>query len=240
MESKYLKTKDTERALAGEGGSASVLIILMMVLLISMGYFAIASAVANTRHSAGAAEWKSNFFYLDGQGEEFIAHVDRLLLSAQESANEYFLTGAYRNFTHPDLVLEKQTFIQEGFANTAGREAFLEQVIDMLFFFYAERELRRLSDIYPGAVVSVLESDENSFVTVRGLICDITLTHPRSPGFHLSITVSVNSHSAFREEHRWGSREASRYRITGWLQWQSPGAEEGMGNRLWDGRAELP
>jgi len=226
--------------LKNENGSTSILIILMMVVLVSMGYFALATASANTRLSAVAADWKSNFFYLDGQGKKFTAHVDGLLLLAQESANEYFTSESYRNFTHPDLTLEMQTFIREGYESANDQEAFVEEVINMLFFLYADRELLKLSEVYPDVVVSALRDVEGDFDVVLGLVSDITLTHPLSPDFHLSITLSVNSYSSFRAAHRAGNTRATRYRVTGWLQWQSQEPEGEPGTGLWDGRIELP
>lgn len=225
-----------------ESAQASILIILIMIVLVSMGYATISAATANTRLSGLAADWNRRFFYLDGEGEKFIAHVDRLLLNAQNYTNEYFYDEAYRRFTHPDFAVEKQTFIRDNYDRTLSYEAFVEETMDMLFFFYADREFERLSEIYPGVVISTLRArhEDSGLDFVRGIICDITLNHPDSPDFHLSITLSVNSHSDFRGLQRMGNSTASRYRITSWLQWQSTAAEEATAENLWDGRIVLP
>jgi len=209
------------RVIKDEKGSTSILIVLMMIVLVSIGYFAITVASANTRLGIVTLDWNRNFYYLDGQGERFIAHMDTLLLEAQRLANGYFENGFQHRFTHEDLPVEIQTLIREGYGAAANRAAFVEETIDMLFFFYADRELSRLSEIYPGVIISALGDDFN----VRGIICDITLVHPEVPEYHLSITVSVLSHSAFRHEHRMGNTDATRYRITGWLKWQTAAGE---------------
>ncbi|MCL2565993.1 MAG: hypothetical protein FWE24_09335 [Defluviitaleaceae bacterium] len=203
-----------------EKGSTSILIVLMMIVLVSIGYFTIAAANANARLGSAALEWNRNFYYLDGQGERFVAYVDALLLEAQRLANEYFESGSQTNFTHDDLPVEVQTGIREGYnaaGNNRARLIFVEETIDMLFFFYAEQTLTRLNEFYPGAVVSVLGEEFD----IRGIVCDITLIHPNAPEYNLSITLNVLSHSDFRNEYRLGNTGAARYRITGWLKWQS-------------------
>ena len=207
--------------LKDESGSASILIVLMMIVLVSMGYFAIATANANSRLGDAAFLQNRKFYYLDGQGRRFVAHVDTLLLEAQRLANYYFESGSQRNFTHADLPVEMQTLIREGYGAAANRADFVEEIIDRLFFFYAAKELARLNEFYPGAVVTVLGEDFN----IMGILCDINLTHPLMAEYNLSITLSVLSHRDFRAEYKMGNTEAARYRITGWLKWQISAGE---------------
>jgi len=201
-------------------GAIFIVIIFMLIILAAMGYSGMMATNANLSASAESIEHNQKFYYLDGEGLKFIAHMDTLLLNAQNLTNEYIGSGAYTRLTHPDLPLSMQTFIREGYSDGGG--AFLEQVIEMLFLFYADRELEGLREIYPSVVITAPSEYANGFDNVRSLFADITITHPQVYNFHLSITVGVNSYNEFRYEHRAGNTFATRYRITSWRLWESP------------------
>jgi len=200
-----------------------------------MGFLSVLSGQDNIKLSNTMLDWNVKFYYLDGRGAEFIAHVDKLLLNAQTRAAGYFESEAQHRFTHPDLPVYIQTFIREGYSAAQGSEAFVNQILDMLFFLYADRELERLIDFYPGVIITAPREYINDvFSNAHALICDITLTHPESLDFHLSITVSVNSYTAFRQDLQSGNTAATRFRITGWRWWQSPVVVDSAPTRLWD------
>ena len=202
-------------------GAVSIVIIFATIVIVAMGYFSIAAGNISAVQSNEVLDWNRKFHYLDGRGHEFLAHMDTFLLRAQNLTNEYIESGSYRRLTHPDLPLEMQTFIREG--HTAdGSEAFFEQIIEMLFFFYADRELEQLREIYPSVIITVPSEYANGFVNVRGLLGDITLTHPQAQEMHLSIVVSVVNYNTFRAAQRAGNTDATRYRITSWRLWESP------------------
>jgi len=203
-------------------GVIYILIIFAAIALLTMGYFSITASSVGIRAANESLEQNRKFYYLDGRGHEFIAHMDALLLSAQNLTNEYIESESYRRLTHPDLPLPMQTFIREGYNSASNSAAFLEQVIETLFFFYADRELERLRDTYPDVILTVPGEYANDFFNVRGLLGDITLTHPHTHDLHLSITVSVVNYNTFRAAQSVGNTGASRYRITSWRLWQNP------------------
>ena len=198
-------------------GILFIIVILMTIAMGAMVYSSMSAASSNISASRKAITRQHEFHYLDGLGAEFIAHMDTALLNAQRLTNEYIESESYNRLTHPDFTLDKQTFIREG-SNDA---AFLEQVSEMLFFAYADRELDKLRDIYHGVVITVIRDEEHGFESVRSLFTDITLTHPENKGLHLSITASVGSYNTFRIEQSLGNNEATRFRITAWRLWES-------------------
>ena len=201
------------------GGAIFIVIIFMSIVLVGMGYSSITVANQGIRTAEESVLYNQKFYYLDGRGAEFIAHMDTLLLNAQNLTNEYIESGAYAGLTHPHLQLPMQTFIREGSA-AANRAVFLDSAVEMLFFFYADRELEALAEVYPDAVITATSEYISDFENVRALIADITFTHPEAHNLHLSITVSVNSYNAFRHEIGTGNA-ATRYRITSWRLWSS-------------------
>ena len=222
-------------AAADEDGSTSVLVILMMIVLVSLGYFAIASANSNIKLSNNSLDWGKKYYYLDGEAEEFAAHVDGLLFNAQLLTNDYFDTRQYMELTHPDLPLDMHMVITGGYEDAWDKEMFLEQSTDTIFYFYADRELAKLTETYPGAVVSCLRDGDY----VLGIICDVTLDHVESPDYHLNVSLSVNSYSSYRYDQLSGVTTSKRYRVSDWSQWQNlPVSEESK--ELWDGTIILP
>jgi len=200
-------------------GVVFIVIVFMTIVLAFLGYSSMTVTNENVRLAEQSALQGQKFYYLDGMGVEFIAHMDAILLDAQNLTNKYITSGSYRNLTHPDLPLPKQTFIREGHA--AGNEAaFLEPIIDILFFFYAERELERLRSVYPSVVITAPSEYLNGFDNIRSLLADITLTHPEAQNMHLSITLSVINYNVFREDAA-TSNVGSRFRITSWRLWES-------------------
>jgi len=229
MDIKQLKIAATQ-----EDGSTSVLVILMMIVLVSLGYFAIASANSNIKLSNNALEWSKKYYRLDGEAEEFAARVDELLFNAQLLTNEYFDTEQYLEFTHPDLPLSMHMLITEGYQEAWDKEFFLEQTTDTIFYFYADKELSKLAGAYPDAVVSCLRDGDY----VLGIICDITLSHEESLDYHLNVSLTVNSYTTYRYAHMDGDISAKRYKVTEWSQWQNLPMDEGT--QLWDGNIILP
>jgi len=201
-------------------GMIFIIIVFMTIALAFLGYSSMTIARESVRLAEQSAMRNQTFYYLDGMGVEFIAHMDAILLDAQNLTNEYIISGSYRDLTHPDLSLAKQTFIREGFGAAGDGAAFLEPIIDTLFFFYAQRELERLRSVYPSVVITAPYEYLNGFDNIHSLLADITLTHHEAQTMHLSITLSVINYNVFSEDAADGN-VSSRVRITSWRLWES-------------------
>jgi len=69
-----------------EKGATSVLVIFMLVILITLGSFAITAAAANIRLSGKTVTWNNTYYLLDGEAEIFLSKLDRLLYNAENEA----------------------------------------------------------------------------------------------------------------------------------------------------------
>ena len=230
-----MDTNRLKHAVRQEEGSTAVLVILMMIVLVSLGYFAIASANSNIKLSNNAQDWSKKYYHLDGEAEVFTAHVDELLLNAQLLTNEYFETQQYLELTHPELPLEMHMVITGGYEDAWDKDFFIEQSLDTIFFFYADKELEKLSLTYPSAVVSCLRDGDY----VLGIICNVTLDHEESLEYHLNVSLSVNGYSSYKYDHINGNTATKRYKVTEWNQWQNQPIDEET-KQFWDGTITLP
>lgn len=83
-----INTERFKNLAADQKGAASILIIFMMLILVSLGAFAITSANANYKLSQRALEWNVMYYDLDAKGEEFLSALDEKLAEAEMMALE--------------------------------------------------------------------------------------------------------------------------------------------------------
>jgi hypothetical protein len=65
----------------------------MMLILVTLGAFAITSAVANHTFSIKAHDWNVMFYALEDQAEHYVKDVDALLIEAAGSGGDYIITA---------------------------------------------------------------------------------------------------------------------------------------------------
>jgi len=204
------------------GAASGVVFIVIMLMVSVLVVIGMSSATQSDRGALAAQESlrrSQEMYYLDGVGVEFLAHFDAILLDAQRLTNEYIESGAYRHLTHPDFPVIKQTYIREGHRTAANEREFLDTVGQMLFFYYADRELAEIQAHYPGVVITAPSEYMDGFYNIHGLLAYITLTHPTAQDLHLSISLVVNSNT-LRNEYEQGDANQARYRITSWRFWR--------------------
>jgi hypothetical protein len=151
-------------------GAASVLVIFFMLVLVTMGIFAIASSNANYRLSQRALSWHTMYYELDARGEEYVALIDRELSEAEARAREYVInkTGL------PDDL--KEAVEQSSDESTAFNRVFLywaHILLEESFFFYPNINIYTFGS-YPlinGLWIqftfqSALPANENNFLYI--------------------------------------------------------------------------
>ena len=84
-----------EKPLRKNSGAVSVLAIFMMLVLVTLGAFAITSARVNYIFSVRALEWNQMYYALEGQAERYIRDIDHLLIEAGTSVIGYVDTESY-------------------------------------------------------------------------------------------------------------------------------------------------
>ncbi|MDR1560073.1 MAG: hypothetical protein LBS84_10330 [Clostridiales bacterium] len=71
-----------------ENGAASVLIIFMMLVLVTLGAFSITAARVNYVFSGKALDWKTEYYECDALAEEFLMDFDAALAKAERGTAE--------------------------------------------------------------------------------------------------------------------------------------------------------
>lgn len=71
-----MTNSSNRRKLKSRKGSASALIVLMVVLLAVFGAMALTSAAANLRLATRHADWSREFYAYDAQAERLVAQLD--------------------------------------------------------------------------------------------------------------------------------------------------------------------
>jgi hypothetical protein len=224
------------KRLIDEAGATSVLVILMMIVLVSLGYFAIASANSNIKLSDNALYWNARYYELDAEGENFIAAFDKYLANAQALTNEYMETEQYLEITHGNIPMSLQTTFFDGYPVSEDKNYFLDTVMDTVFLYYADIELAKFKEEYPDSTVSVLKEGDQ----VMAIICDMTFTSEAAPDFHLDVSATVNYLSEFVYAQAEGNLSMGRYNITKWTQWQNEPNTAQEGTKVWDGTITTP
>jgi len=70
-------------------GATSILVIFMMIVLVTLGAFAITSARVNLKFADKALEWDKMYYSLDDRAEEYLKDVDVQLAKAEKLTMEY-------------------------------------------------------------------------------------------------------------------------------------------------------
>ena len=76
-------------------GAVSIQAIFMMLVLVTLGAFAITSARANYTFSMKAYEWNKMFYAMEDKAERFVRDVDAALAGAKGADTESYLDSAY-------------------------------------------------------------------------------------------------------------------------------------------------
>lgn len=70
-----------------EKGASSVLVILLMVILLSLGVAILTSSISNERLALKKKDWLNDYYSLEAQSETIISEIDSILIDAQNSTN---------------------------------------------------------------------------------------------------------------------------------------------------------
>ena len=94
------------------GGAVSIQVVFLMLVLVTLGAFAIVSARANYNFSVKALDWNRMYYALEDDAERFVMTVDGILkdaVAASSSSEQYISTVReeleWLDFTYPSLVI---------------------------------------------------------------------------------------------------------------------------------------
>lgn len=114
--------------LSNDNGATSVLVVFMMIVLVTLGAFAITSARANISFATKASDWDQTYYLLDGLAEEFARDVDNQLIMAEDKTIEYIQNKEYELEKHSDIPIEMQTKFNKNILLIASGETIPDEV----------------------------------------------------------------------------------------------------------------
>ncbi len=89
-------------------GSASALIVLMVVLLAVFAALALSAAAANLRMAQSHADWSADFYRLDARAERFLAAVDHQAMAGDDAAASEQRVAAVRVDGVTDVICRRE------------------------------------------------------------------------------------------------------------------------------------
>ncbi|HAQ41521.1 hypothetical protein [Anaeropeptidivorans aminofermentans] len=217
-----------------EKGATSVLVILMMIVLVTLGSFAIASANSNIKLSKTSANWNKLYYELDSLGEKYLSDIDACLYRAEINAISYINNEEYEELTHKDLPIELHIAAREMMEEPQNIDLAYYNVLNLVYYYYADTYIKELSEKYPENVISSLPDGAK----ISAIITDIILISPEEPDYYLNVSLEIRPLDyAFSNEGgnlTYRKSDSLRYSVISWQQAQiHPAATSDI--EIWDG-----
>ena len=177
-----------------EKGASSVLVMLILIVLVSLGLAALTTSLASMRLGDKSAEWHMAYYELDRMAEKRVAAIDDAISDARASAETYMVSRLYLR-DRTDLSDE----LQEDIRNIAGSSDMLtaeqkDLIGDTVFFFYIKK-------IISGKGVGTVRNDPDTGLYVTGF----TEGPLEGSGMILEVQLMIN-----------GLKDKDRYTVTRW------------------------
>jgi hypothetical protein len=198
-----------------EAGASTILVIFMLIVLITLGAFAITSASVNRNFSKKALAWSESYFSLDERAEYFLMDADALLAEAENQSIDYIINRGFSQQAYKGLPETLQQEIYQAYSTPENKDD-ITAIIRKVYPEFALEMLASLTNSYGAEVTRtsegllinhsvVSESDPN----VRIIIA----LEPIAPDY-FEITFSRDKISFVKDA------PAKRYKIIQWRQSQ--------------------
>jgi hypothetical protein len=234
---KYLKSNK---------GSASVLVILIMLTLIVFGVLAMMSSFADLKLAQKSGDWIKNYYSLDGKGDTLVQKIDECLIHAETEANLYIKNKSYEKALSDQISRDLQKEIRTGWIQCQGEEEsekeYLNNVYTKLYFYLAAERLEAAvlkNDFHIEYTLDILGNEtffdinfklpQKDIIKVSTLLSDETGSSAQIIDIVIEILCPTNDY--YNAEML---NKASRYRILKWKQLQNQ-FEYDNPLELWDG-----
>ena len=227
-----------------EEGATSVLVIFMMIVLVTLGAFAITSAYVNVKFSNSAVAWQAAYYDMDAEAEGYLESVDAVLIKAESAAAGYISNKGYISASYDGIPTGLSAGLADKFASAADKRLALQNAMASVYMSVAAREMSALQARYPNHQALTLADGD----VVRGMVVQSTFdSHSdTNPKGHLSVSIRVNPLQYELSLARQGDGYAvqggtaagyTRYTIEEWKEWQTP-YDYNQPQKLWDGGLE--
>jgi len=214
-----------------EDGATSVLIVFMMIVLVTLGAFALTSANVNIKFSRKAAAWSQIYYTLDAQGERYVQAVDAALANAEAQAADYIGKQGYAMAQYDGLPAETQAAAAKMWHAAETQES-LQGIFALVYESLAVEALAALTATPPNAGTADWQG------TGPGVSIDFAAAD--APDYHLRVGLRIVAPGYDFTLVSGGvmlqrQPDAARYAVAEWYQWQVP-QEYDDTQEVWDGQ----
>ncbi|MDP4093535.1 MAG: DUF2572 family protein [Bacillota bacterium] len=84
-------------------GSAMVMVVSLILLLISFGTISLLAGLTNAKMGIKYSNWSKEYYMVDKNAEEKVEIIDSILGDAEKATREYFANEYYKNSVHPNM-----------------------------------------------------------------------------------------------------------------------------------------
>lgn len=74
-----------------QSGTAAVLTLSLILVLMALGTISLAASVLNVRMSGRTLEWSEEFYQLDSEAEDLVLKIDNILIEVEKDARDYVI-----------------------------------------------------------------------------------------------------------------------------------------------------
>jgi hypothetical protein len=188
----------------------------MLIVLITLGAFAITSASVNRKFSQKALEWSQTYFALDILGERFLRDADAALALAENQAVEYLVGQGFTKVAYEGVSDGLQRSLYAAYSS-GFTDQDLSAILIQVHREFLEAAFGTLARQYEGLVVTETEG---------GLRLQHTLAWETDPDLRINITLAAVPADYFTIQAAGEmiilqkAPEAKRYEILNWSQQQ--------------------
>ncbi|MDF2533608.1 MAG: uncharacterized protein K0Q65_3189, partial [Clostridia bacterium] len=235
-----------DKYLKSNKGSASVLVILIMLTLIVFGVLAMMSSFSDLKLSQKSGDWIKNYYSLDGKGDALVQKIDECLIYAEAEANLYIKNKSYENVLSDQIPKDLQKEIRTGWIQCQeeyeSEKEYLNNVYTKLYFYLAAERLEAAvskNDFHIEYALDILGNEklfdinfklpQKDIIKVNSLLKDETENSTQTIDIVIDVLCPINDY--YNTEM---FNKASRYRILKWKQLQNQ-FEYDNPLELWDG-----
>jgi len=230
-----MKRSQTSKWLCNEDGATSVLIIFMMIVLVTLGAFAITSANVNIKFSNKAAAWSEKYYLLDSVGEQYAGEIDYALARAEAKAAEYIHAAGYTKTSYDGVTADAQREIAALWKDEGAMHT-IENIFNRVYMDWAYEEISTLNALYPETEIQLTKAG----LVINDMSVEVNLGVDENTDYQLCVKLAVRVPSYnFRSEANGISMakdfDATRYVVADWYQWQVPKEYTSPYEDVWDG-----
>ena len=156
-------------------GATSILIIFMLIVMVTLGSFAIVSANTNYRFSTVVTDRNRKFYGLEKKSEEFLMELDNIIVESQNITAEFMTNRGFQEAVSLFVDLGLQEKLNEMYNSltneptneeaNVNEKADFNDIVNVVFTHILKNNLNELQRDYPGLVI-LTENDIDIFTEI--------------------------------------------------------------------------